>query len=342
LSNDNHSGVWTLAEQSGGKLLRVSFELLTRARALADKRGCELTAVLLGPEMADDQLQELIARGADAVIAVEANELEHFLVEPHAACVGKLIEDRKPEIVLAAATTSGRTLMPYVAIKVNAGLTADCTELDIEPETGNLLQTRPAIGGNILATIKTPRHRPQMATVRPHSSVPAERSEGRTGRIEHICPPVELLTSRVERLKFIPADEQQPLQDAELVVAVGRGIKKAENIPLVRTLAESIGAAMGATRDVVDRGWLSYPHQIGLSGKTITPRLYIGVGASGSIQHLAGMQTAETIVAINNDPDAQMFRVSDYGIVADLFEVVPVLTDKIRELRQGEPSNGSK
>jgi len=339
LSKNDHSGVWILAEQSGGKLLRVGFELLTRAGSLADKRACQLTAVVLGAELDEDELNELIARGADRVIAVEAPQLAHFLVEPHAACLAKLIEDRKPEIVIAAATTTGRTLMPYVAVKVTAGLTADCTELDIEPETGNLLQTRPAIGGNILATIKCPRHRPQMATVRPHSTAPAARQEGRTGPIERVSPPAELLTSRVERLDFVPAGEKHALQDAELVVAVGRGVKKGENVPLVKALADSMGAALGATRDVVDRGWLSYPHQIGLSGKTITPRLYVGVGVSGSIQHLAGMQTAETIVAINNDPEAQIFRVADHGIVADLFEAVPILTDKIRELREGDSSN---
>jgi len=170
MSGSQHKGVWILAEQAGGVLQRVSYELLTRGRALADKLQRPLTAVVFGAKISEQQLQELINRGADGVLVMEAAELEHFLVEPYAACMLKLLAEYKPEIVIAGATSMGRTLMPYVAVKAHAGLTADCTELDIEKETGNLLQTRPAIGGNILATIKTPEHRPQMATVRPHST----------------------------------------------------------------------------------------------------------------------------------------------------------------------------
>jgi len=328
-----HKGVWILAEQSGGRVSRISYELLRRGRELAEKRGTELSAMIFGHRINAEDLQELIDRGADRVVATEAPQLEHFLVEPYAACMLKIIEDHKPEIVIAGATSTGRTLMPYVAVKANAGLTADCTVLDIEAETGNLLQTRPAIGGNILATIKTPKHRPQMATVRPRSTKPAERRPGRSGKIERRGADETLLSSRVKRIDFQPGDQEHGIQDADAVVAVGRGIKKAENIPLARSLADALGAALGATRDVVDRGWLSYPHQIGLSGKTVTPKLYLGIGASGSIQHLAGMQTAETIVAINNDPEAQLFRVADFGIVADLFEVVPVLVEKINKAK---------
>ena len=333
-----HHGVWILAEQSAGRVQRISHELLTRGRALADKRGSDLTAVLLAHEVADDHLRELIDRGADRVLLASAPELEHFLPEPHAACLAWLIDQHRPEILIAGATSTGRTLMPYVAIKADAGLTADCTVLDIDPETGNLLQTRPAIGGNILATIRTPTRRPQMATVRPRSTKPAERRKGRIGKIQRLAAPPELLDSRIKRLDFVADDQEHGLQSADLVVAVGRGIKKAENIPLARSLADSLGAALGATRDVVDRGWLSYPHQIGLSGKTITPKLYLGIGAYGSIQHLAGMQTSETIVAINNDPDAQIFQVADFGVVADLFEVVPALTRKLQE-KQGKESS---
>ena len=330
----SHTGVWILAEQSGGRVLRISHELLTRGRELADKRGTDLTAVIFGQNIDQPGLEELIERGADRVIAMEAPELGHFLPEPYAECMRKLIDERRPEIVIAGATSTGRTLMPYVAIKADAGLTADCTVLDIEPETGNLLQTRPAIGGNILATIKTPNHRPQMATVRPRSTKPAERQPGRTGETERLTAPPELLDSRVRRVDFVPAEDEHGLQDADVVVAVGRGIKKGENIAQAQALADALDAALGASRDVVDRGWLSYPHQIGLSGKTVTPKLYIGLGVSGSIQHLAGMQTAETIVAVNTDPDAQIFKVADFGIVGDLFEVVPVLSEKIS--RAGE------
>jgi len=334
-----YRGVWILAEQDAGRMLRVSHELLTRGRELANKRGCDLTAVIFGHKIDDGDLNELIECGADAVIATEAPELEHFLIEPYAACLKQLIEQRRPEIVLAAATTTGRTLMPYVAVKVNAGLTADCTVLDIEDDTGNLLQTRPAIGGNILATIKTPNHRPQMATVRPHSTRPADRQSGRKGTIERMPAPPELLASRTRRVDFLADASKHGLQDADRIVTAGRGIKKGENVPLIQALADALDAALGASRDVVDRGWLSYPHQVGLSGKTVTPKLYVAVGVSGAIQHLAGMQTSENIIAINADGEAQIFKVADIGIVGDLFEIVPPLTEKIRQLKFQEPNS---
>ena len=331
-----HKGVWILAEQSGGRVQRISHELLTRGRDLADKRGVELTSLIFGHDVKGDDLREIIDRGADKVIAMEGPELAHFLVEPYAACMLRVIEQERPEIIIAGATSTGRTLMPYVAVKANAGLTADCTVLDIEEETGNLLQTRPAIGGNILATIKTPKHRPQMATVRPRSTKPAPRQEGRTGEIVRLEAPADCLRSRARRVDFVPDESEHGLQDADLVVSVGRGIKKGENIPLVRSLADEMGAALGASRDVVDRGWLSYPHQVGLSGKTVSPKLYAAVGISGTIQHLAGMQTSETIVAINSDPDAQIFRVADFGIVGDLFEVVPAVIEKLKAAKARE------
>ncbi len=330
----DYEGVWILAEQCGGRVQRISHELLTRARQLADKRDTIVTALIFGWDINAGDLQELIDRGADRVVVVEAEALGHFLVEPYAACMLKIIADYRPEIIIAGATSTGRTLMPYVAVKAHAGLTADCTMLDIEDETGNLLQTRPAIGGNIMATIKTPSHRPQMATVRPRSTRLAPKADGRTGEITHLTAPAELLGSRVRRVDFVPSEDAHGIQDSDVVVAVGRGIKNGENIPVMEDLAESLDAALGATRDVVDRGWLSYPHQVGLSGKTVTPKLYVGAGASGSIQHLAGMQTSENIVAINTDPDAQIFRVADIGVVGDLFEVVPALAEKIRQVKQ--------
>ena len=330
-----YGGIWVLAEQSAGRVRRISHELLARGRLLAEARGSELAAMIFGNRIDAEDLQELIERGADRVVVVEAPELEHFLIEPYAACMEKVIAQFRPEIIIAGATSTGRTLMPYVAVRVGAGLTADCTVLEIEEGTGDLLQTRPAIGGNVLATIKTAGRRPQMATVRPRSVRPAARVAGRRGRIEKLATPA-LPAGRIRRVGFTPAADSQGLQDADVVVAVGRGLRKAENLPLVQRLADSLGAALGASRDVVDRGWLSYPHQVGLSGKTIMPKLYVGLGVSGSIQHLAGMQTSETIVAINTDPDAQIFRVADFGIVGDLLEVAPVLTEKIRQAK-GKP-----
>ncbi len=329
-----YQGVWVLAEQNKGRVQRISHELLTRGRELADKRKAPLTALLFGHGVPQADLEELIDRGADAVLSVEAPELEHFLPEPYAAVMLKLIAERRPEIIIAGATSTGRTLMPYVAIKANAGLTADCTVLDIEAETGNLLQTRPAIGGNIMATIKTPRHRPQMATVRPRSTRPAARQAGRTGKIERVPAPKELLASRVRRVGFVPNADEHGLAEADAAVVVGRGIKRGDNVAIARKLADVLGAALGASRDVVDRGWLSYPHQVGLSGKTITPKLYVGLGVSGSIQHLAGMQTSETIVAVNTDPEAQIFRVADFGIVGNLFDVAPLLTERLKAAKE--------
>jgi electron transfer flavoprotein alpha subunit len=322
--------IWILAEQDSGCLLGVSYELLARGRALAEAADSALVAVVLGHDLATEELASLGEAGADRVLAIEAPALAHFQVEPYAACLARVVRERDPAVFLAAATTTGRTIMPYLAAKIGAGLTADCTELAIDPENGQLLQTRPAIGGNILATIRTPNHRPQMATVRPHSGPQAERVAGRTGTVERLAPLAKDLGSRTRRVDFRHAEDELALQDAERVVVTGRGLRKADNLPVIQELADALQAAVGGSRDVVDRGWLSYPHQVGLSGKTISPRLYVGAGVSGAIQHLAGMQTSEHIVAVNSDPDAQIFRVAELGVVGDMHEVLPVLTRKLR------------
>jgi len=332
-----HCGVWILAQQQNGAVERISYELLSRGLELAHKRNSPLGAMLFGCRISPAGLTELIDRGADLVVVMDSPQLEHFLVESYALCMLEIIKQYHPEIIIAGATSLGRTLMPYIAIKAGAGLTADCTGLDIEPETGLLLQTRPAIGGNIMATIKTPRHRPQMATVRPRSTQPAPKLPGRTGQIIQLPSP-NLPYARMTYEGFTRNADSQSLADADTVVVVGRGIKKAENLPLIYDLARRLNAAVGATRDVVDRGWLSYPHQVGLSGATISPRLYIGIGLSGSIQHIAGMQTAETIVAVNTDPSAQIFKLADFGIVGDLFNVVPALAQLLQERGLHAPS----
>ncbi|MBN1874947.1 MAG: electron transfer flavoprotein subunit alpha/FixB family protein [Anaerolineae bacterium] len=329
--------IWTLAEQKDGKLHTVSYELLTRGRALADARAqvdgqvCRLCSVVLGYNIPDTELEELLKRGADRVYVVQHPVLTHFLVDPYANILIYLIETYHPEVLIAAATTSGRTVMPYVSMKMHAGLTADCTGLDIDPETGNLLQTRPAIGGNILATIKTPEARPQMATVRPKSMPPAPHDPDRTGEIVKVDIPETLLISRVRFEGFEPDVSQDAIEDAETIVAGGRGMKKGEHFALLSDLAGVFGGSVGASRVAVDRGWQTYPRQIGLSGKTVAPKLYIACGVSGAIQHLAGMQTAENIIAINNDPDAPIFQVADLGIVGDVFEVVPAILEKLGE-----------
>jgi len=333
----NYHGVWTIAETSRGKIKDVSFELLTRGRKLADKLGTELSSVLIGNNIYTDDLQELIYRGADKVYVVNNPQLDNFIVENYTNVLKDLISEYQPEIIIAAATTSGRTLMPYLAVKVNAGLTADCTELDIEKDTGNLLQTRPAIGGNILATIKTPTHKPQMATVRPKSTRPAPKDESRTGEIIDIALKPELIDGRVERI-CCKKNEQEDvnIQDADIIISGGRGLKKAESFGLIRELAQHLDGVVGASRDAVDRGWISYPHQVGLSGKTVLPKLYIAVGISGTIQHLAGMKTADNIIAINNDPEAPIFKVADFGIAGDLFEILPILNEQLAKEAKGD------
>ena len=325
-----YAGVWTIAEARDGALRQVSFELLTRGRKLADKRDTTLSSVVLASGISDETVRELIKRGADRVYVVDDPALAHFTAETFSNVLVKLIDTYKPEIIIAAATTSGRTLMPHVSMRTHAGLTADCTDLDIEEGTGNLLQTRPAIGGNILATIKTPEFRPQMSTVRPRSTKPAPVDASRTGEIVRLPFDPALRDDRVRRIGFKANEgEEVDIQAADVVVSGGKGLKKAENFALIRELAEKLGGSIGASRDAVDRAWIGYPHQVGLSGKTVTPKLYVAAGISGAIQHLAGMKTAETIVAINSDPDAQIFRVADYGIVGDLFEILPLLNERL-------------
>jgi electron transfer flavoprotein alpha subunit len=327
--------VWTIAEQYGGKLKAVSFELLSRGRALADKLGVPLVSVLAGDGVSNEALSGLIRRGADAVYAAQSPALADFVCERYAEVLLAMIKERQPQIILAAATTSGRTLMPYLAVRQQTGLTADCTELDIEEGTGLLLQTRPAIGGNIMATIKTPNTRPQMATVRPKSSRPLPEDPGRKGRIEHIpVPPLEddrvqVLGVQKDAAGFVSIEE------ADIVAAGGKGLKRAENWHIVEDLAAALGGACGASRDAVDRGWAAYPQQIGLSGKTISPKVYIAVGISGAIQHLAGIKTSESIIAINTDPDANILKLADLAVVGDAFQVAPLLTRKIREKKGG-------
>ncbi|HSK67789.1 MAG TPA: electron transfer flavoprotein subunit alpha/FixB family protein [Candidatus Limnocylindria bacterium] len=325
-------GVWTVAEARGGKLRAVSYELLTRGRALADSLGAALTAVLIGGPVDDDELLGLIHSGADRVLAYTDEALEAFNAETCSNVLCALVRERKPDIVLAAATVNGRTLLPHAAMRLRTGLTADCTGLAIDEKTGGLLQTRPAIGGNIMATIVTPSHRPQMATVRPKSTRPPRPDPAREGEIERVPLDRSLLDTRVRKLdETVDEGEDANIQEADVVVAGGRGMKKGGAFAMLHGLARRLGGAVGASRDAVDRGWAEYPRQVGLSGKTVTPKLYIAAGISGSVQHLAGMKTAETIVAINSDPDAAIFRVADFGIVGDLFRVLPALDEKLSE-----------
>jgi electron transfer flavoprotein alpha subunit len=325
-----YKGVFVLGEQKDGQLLPVTFELIARGRSLADSLGCKLSCILLGNEIQD--MEQAFQRGADRVLFVQDAGLIHFLPRPYQNAIVKLIQEEKPEIVIAAATTTGRTVMPLVAAKLNTGLTADCTSLTIDAQTKLLLQTRPAIGGNIMATIKTPQHRPQMATVRPRSCKPLELDCTRTG--EMIVKNYDGATffTPEKFIEFIKDTTQTvSIEDAEIIVSGGKGMKNAEGFKLVEMLAELLGAGVGATRDAVELGWTTYPHQIGLSGKTVAPKLYIALGLAGKIAHLAGMQTSEVIIAVNKDPEAQIFKVADYAIAGDVFEVVPMMIEAIKQ-----------
>ncbi|MEM2058086.1 MAG: electron transfer flavoprotein subunit alpha/FixB family protein [Thermoproteota archaeon] len=332
----NWQGIWIVAEQWQGKLKRISFELLARARKLADKSGEPLSAVLLGYQLTE-ACQELIYHGADQVYMVDHPSLSQFDPDIYANCLEKLVCERRPAVLVAGATTTGRTLMPILAARLKTGLTADCTDLDIEEGTGLLLQTRPAIGGNVMATIKTPNHRPQMATVRPRSYPPSPRDPARRGVIIEVKLSDEAFRTRFEILGFESVDnEKGRLEDVDVIVCAGRGIGTPNALFLIKELARLLGGAVGGTRPVVEQGWLPYPCQIGLSGKTVSPTLYIACGVSGAIQHLAGMRGSKFVIAINKDPRAQIFKVADLGIVGDVKEIIPRLITYLKEIKKDD------
>lgn len=325
-------GVFILGEQRDGKIQAVTFELLTWGRGIADELGCDLGCVLLGDEI--ENMNEVIERGADKVFFIQDPIFKNFLPQPYSNAITRLVHEEKPEIIIAGATTTGRTVMPLVAAKANTGLTADCTELTIDHETKLLLQTRPAIGGNIMATIKTPNTRPQMATVRPRSAKQSEIDISRTGEIIVKNYSGSTIMTVEKFLEFIIDTTQAvSIEEADVIIAGGKGMKNGVGFKLVEELAELMGAAVGATRDAVELGWCTYPHQIGLSGKTVSPKLILALGIAGKIQFLAGMQTSDVIVAINKDPEAQIFKVADFGIVGDVFEVVPMLIDAVKKMK---------
>ena len=327
---EGYRGVWVFAEQHRGDIKSVSYELLSKGRELADTLSTELCAVCFGNNVND--VDSLFTYGANKIYLVDNPKLgenqEDYLTHQFV----ELIQDYKPEIVIAGATALGRSFIPRIASILNTGLTADCTGLDIDTEKRLLLQTRPTFGGNIMATIICPNKRPQMATVRPRVFKKNQPDAGRRGEIINVDFSPEKYSTKTKLLEFIDeVTETIKLEDADIIVSGGRGLGKPENFKLVAELAEALGAALGASRATVDEGWIPYSHQVGQTGKTVCPKLYIAVGISGAIQHLAGMQTSDIIVAINDDPNAPIFEVATYGIVGDLFEVVPMLTKKLRE-----------
>jgi len=327
-----HKGVWVFAEQKKGKVQPVVYELLGKARDLAAFLGTDVSAVLLGEHL-EEEVQELIWRGADRVYVVERRELANFQDEPYTNILVELIKKYKPEIVLCGATSIGRSLISRVAVNLRVGLTADCTGLDIDPQRKILLQTRPAFGGNIMATIISPNYRPQMATVR-HKVFPETVSDmKRKGKIirENFDGPI--FASRSKLLDIVDEIESTVnLAEADIIVSGGRGMGGPENFKVLEEFAKVLGAAVGASRAAVDSAWMPYSHQVGQTGRTVSPKIYIACGISGQIQHLVGMQSSKIIVAINKDPDAPIFKVATYGIVADLFEIIPALTNKFKKV----------
>jgi len=334
-----YQDVWVFAEQFDGHIESVTYELLGEGRQLADDLGMRLCAVLLGSNI-EDKAQDLIARGAEKVYVVDRPELEYFQDEPYSAVLVDLGNEYKPNVFLCGATTVGRSLISRVAVATRTGLTADCTGLAIDPETKNLLQTRPAFGGNIMATILTPDYRPQMATVRHTVFKEAAPDASRTGEVIVRDIAAELLKARTKRTKFVPESESTiNIAEADIIVSGGRGMQKPENLAVIRELAEVLGGGVGASRAAVDADWIAYSHQVGQTGKTVCPKIYIACGISGQIQHLAGMSSAEVIVAINKDPDAPIFKVATYGIVGDALTVVPMLTAAFRRVLGKEVDN---
>ncbi len=324
-------GVWVFAETGGelpGGLRTVSAELLGAASRLATALGVQVTAVLVGHEL-ERACRAAVTFGADRVLCVDSPELARYDDERYAAVLADLVRRQAPEILLGGATAVGRSLLPRVAVLVHTGLTADCTGLEIEPETGLLLQTRPAFGGNILATITCRDHRPQMATVRPGVLPCPEPAPERTAEI--VRPPLPHLAAFPKFWRgFRPRDaDGGGLRGAQVIVSAGYGAGGPEGVELVARLARALGGVLGASRAAVDAGWVTYPHQVGQTGSTVQPRLYVACGISGAIQHIVGMQNSETIVAINRDSEAPIFDCADVAIPGDLFEIVPAILQEL-------------
>ena len=326
--------LWVYVEtKEDGSAKSVGLELLHPGRDLADKQGGRLVAVVIGSGV-EQAVNDASTHGADQVIVVDAPEFKDYTTDAYTAAMYHLIEKYGPTTLLIGATPDGRDMGPRLACRIKTGLTADCTGLDIDPDSGNVAWTRPAFGGNLMATILCPDHRPQIGTVRPgvfKKSVPVEAKAEVVREEFHVAP--EQIRTQLLAVIREAAGELVDLEGADIIVSGGRGVGGPEGFAPVKALADVLGATVGASRAAVDSGWISHAHQVGQTGKTVAPKLYIACGISGAIQHLAGMSGSDCIVAINKDPDAPIFDVADYGIVGNLFEVLPVLTEEIRKLK---------
>jgi electron transfer flavoprotein alpha subunit len=334
ISKEEAKGILVYMEQTDGALRNVGFELLGKGRGLADELACEMTALVITGSNGEKLAKEAIAGGADKVYFVEGSAYTRFNTDSYVYATVRAIEAYKPQAVLLGATVNGRDFAPRVAARLGTGLCADCTDLGVDKEKGLIVWTRPTFGGNIMAQILCPEKRPQMGTVRPKIFKKPAAGKNRQGEILPFDPQLPENYNRVEFLsEEIPENTTCNLEEAEYIVAGGRGMASKKNFKLLEELADVLGGAVGASRAAVDAGWIEHLRQVGQSGKTVGPKIYIACGISGAIQHLAGMNSSDTIIAINNDPEAAIFNVSDYGIVGDLFEVLPVLTREWKKIK---------
>ena len=341
---EEYKGVFVFAQQVDNKLNGIALELVGKGKDLAKDLGTEVTAVLIGSDVMS-LTKELAEYGADRIIVVDDPELKEYRTEPYAHALAEVIKKYKPEMLLFGASNIGRDLAPRCAARLHTGLTADCTQLEIgdfpinpipgrEQLHNQLLMTRPAFGGNTIATIACPNFRPQMATVRPGVMQKAERVEGAQAVIEEFNPGFVPNNKYVEILDIVKAvSDVEDIMDAKILVSGGRGVGSAENFKLLDDLAEALGGTVSCSRAVVDAGWKSKDLQVGQTGKTVRPHVYFAIGISGAIQHLAGMEESDIIIAINKDETAPIFDVADYGIVGDLNKILPALTEKIKEAK---------
>lgn len=326
---NDYNGVWVIGEQREGKINPVTIELIGEGRKLADQLGKELAVVIAGYEV-EKEVKELLHYSVDKVYYINDPLLKDFTTDGYAISIANLIERKKPEVVLVGATSIGRDIAPRIAGKVGTGLTADCTRLEIDSTDNKLLQTRPAFGGNLMATIVCPKNRPQMSTVRPGVMAKAVRNESETGILEVVTPELTEKMIRTRLVEILPQEKKSVnLTDARIIVSGGRGLKRAEGFELIKELADKLGAEIGASRAAVDSGWIEHSHQVGQTGTTVRPELYIACGISGAIQHLAGMSDSKYIVAINKDAKAPIFSICDYGIVGDLYEIIPEMIESL-------------
>lgn len=327
-------GVWVFAEQRHGKLQKVSLEILGKGKEIAEKLNTKLVAVVLGDKVSD-MAKELIAHGADKVFVCEDELLKNYTTDAYTKVICDLVNENKPEAFFIGATFNGRDLGPRVAARLSTGLTADCTALDVDKESGNLLMTRPAFGGNLMATIVCEEHRPQMSTVRPGVFEKLPEDSSVEGEIVKVDVKLEESDIRTKIEKIVKhAKETVDIGDAKVLVAGGRGVGCSENFDLLKELAETLGGTVAASRAAIEKGWIDKDFQVGQTGKTVRPQLYIACGISGAIQHLAGMEDSSYIVAINKDQNAPMMKIADLALVGDLNKIIPELISEIKAVEE--------